>query len=114
MTTKLYVQLASDANPDYITNFRGLIEQLGKMTINPLYVPCECLEQASAICQHFIDINGLGGGNFTGGRVVDEQFNFVARISYNGCAWSTEQYIAGDQPISLNFQLFQSYQKQLL
>lgn len=43
------------------------------------------LEQASEACLAYIARNDLGGGNWTGGRVVDvESGDLVAAISYNG------------------------------
>lgn len=112
MNTQLMVQLASAPNPDYMYDAKGVIEQLLKTTPSPLYVPCECLEQASAICTAFIQINDLGAGNWTGGRVVNENFEYVALVSYNGRVWST---VAGNPcGYTLDIPLLQSYLNQLL
>jgi len=48
------------------------------------------LKDASKACLDFIDRNGLGGGNWTGGKVTDDKDNHVANISYNGRIWSLD------------------------
>lgn len=90
-------------------NIRGIVEQLLKSTDMPLYVPCDCLEHAIAIVRHFIEINYLGGGNFTGGRIVDTDFNFIAQVSYNGRVWATD-----NKEIPTDLSLFNKYYNQLL
>ena len=66
-------------------------EELEK-EIEPLYLRVSSLEQARDFCQRYIDKNNLGGSNWTGGRVIDENSEFVASISYNGRIWDSEEY----------------------
>jgi hypothetical protein len=81
--TKAFVLLASVGNPD-----KG-------QDPNAPYMFCEddcveeitTLEQASKLCADFIERNGLGCGNWAGGKVVDSVGNVIAHISYNGRAW---------------------------
>ena len=42
------------------------------------------IEQAQDLCRRYIDGNGLGGGNWTGGQIHDESGELVGRIAYNG------------------------------
>ena len=55
-----------------------------------VYYEVKNLNEASLICQKFISTFGLSSGNWTGGRVVNENGNFLARISYNGRIWDKE------------------------
>jgi hypothetical protein len=48
------------------------------------------LEEASQECREYIKVNDLGGGNWVGGQVFDEQGNQIAAISYNGRIWRTD------------------------
>ena len=48
------------------------------------------IPEASQVVRAYIDRNGLGSGNFTGGQVVHAiqgKHKPFARISYNGRAW---------------------------
>lgn len=47
------------------------------------------LTDASQQCRQYIDHNGLGGGNWTGGTIcIDGEP--VGRVSYNGRVWSLD------------------------
>lgn len=81
---KLTVTLSAAPNPDFSPN-----EHPGSVRIRPRKVKVGSLAEASAVCRQFIRDEELGGGNWTGGEVLDEAGNFVARISYNGRAWIT-------------------------
>lgn len=48
------------------------------------------LREASEVCQKYISYFNLGSGNWLGGQVIDDNNNFVARISYNGRVWDSE------------------------
>ena len=54
------------------------------------YVSVSSLKEARKECSQFIDYYNLGGGNWTGGIVVNENYEFVAYISYNGRVWDNE------------------------
>lgn len=47
----------------------------------------ESFQEASKVCSEFIDKNELGGGNWTGGNIYDENETLIARVSYNGRVW---------------------------
>jgi hypothetical protein len=56
------------------------------------FVPVESIKEASTVCQKFIEENELGGGNWSGGLVVDDNNTKIAQISYNGRAWQIGPY----------------------
>ena len=73
------VTLASCGNPDHFQNpYEPMwgCESDSKITVNSL-------EEASAKCRKFIDRNFLGGGNWAGGDVFENN-KIIARIAYNG------------------------------
>lgn len=86
-----YVNLSHAKNPD-ITN-GGYWEQ-PKDAGKSKSVKCATLQEAAQECRAYIERNGLGSGNWTGGAVFfgsnrgripgTEQ---VATISYNGRIW---------------------------
>ncbi len=50
------------------------------------------LQEASELCQRFIERHGLGGGNWSGGQVRDAiTGKMVALVSYNGRVWTPER-----------------------
>ena len=75
------VHLSSVGNPDF-----------GQDPARPLYgvqskvVKAVSIADASEKCRKFLDENGLGSGNWSGGQVYLEE-ECVAVISYNGRAW---------------------------
>ena len=80
---KYIVLLTTRGNPDFGQNPR-----------RPLYgvrdtrVEVDTLREASAKCRAWIAANSVGGGNWTGGEVIDAATDRqVAYISYNGRAW---------------------------
>jgi hypothetical protein len=77
------VRLAHGSNPDIAGGYWGNGPQ-GK---NPRLVPCRSLAHATKIARHYIDSNGLGGGNWTGGQVqqlIGMRWTHIGRIAYNG------------------------------
>lgn len=82
----LKVKLASVGNVDYEE-----IDYRGHLEIAPKWVPVETLWDASKTCREFIEKNSLGGGNWTGGLVINENKQPVGYISYNGRIWSPEE-----------------------
>ena len=48
----------------------------------------DSIAEASRVVRDYIERNQLGGGNWTGGEVVDASGATVARISFNGRAWA--------------------------
>jgi len=86
--TPAFVQLASVGNPDFRQDPNS-----------PLFgcdansrVPVKTLFEASEACGRFILGNDLGSGNWVGGEVTDAEGKVIAKISYNGRAWTPEPY----------------------
>ncbi len=81
----LTVTLSAAPNPDYPPN-----DERGSIRLRKRTVPVASLRDASKACRDFILTHNLGGGNWTGGEVRDASKAFVARISYNGRAWTKD------------------------
>ena len=83
MATSLKVVLSHAKNPDIDGGYWSQTTDSGRA------VKCSVLSltEASQVCRRYIDRNNLGGGNWTGGRVLDEHGAVVARVSYNGRVW---------------------------
>jgi len=47
------------------------------------------LREASELCRAYIEGEGLGGGNWTGGKVTNADGGFVAKVSFNGRLWDS-------------------------
>ena len=84
---KYKVMLSARVNPDF---GRGGINNYWNRNIKPRPCPAKSLRDASECCRLFIQMNELGGGNWTGGDVFDESGAKVAIISYNGRVWTPD------------------------
>lgn len=54
-------------------------------------VEIETFEDASVECISFIHHNQLGGGNWNGGDITDDNGKLIAYVSYNGRVWAVEE-----------------------
>lgn len=81
----LTVTLSHASNPDIDSN--GGYWQEANRSARRHVVPVQSIDAAAAMCRQYIDRNGLGGGNWTGGQVMRDLTEQVAYISYNGRAW---------------------------
>lgn len=90
---KMFVQLATafDAYRFNQLSINAQIQELLKPDGN-IFFEITSLNDASLLCRKFIDRFDLGSSNWVGGQVVDEQFNFIAKISYNGRIWDNEDW----------------------
>lgn len=79
------VTLSSGYNPDRKMDHAN---RSRKETI----VSVSDLKEAREKCVKYRDENMLGGGNWTGGKVTDDEGNFLAQISYNGRVWDREYW----------------------
>ena len=72
--------LSHRPNPDIENGYWDSPVQSG----TPQTLAVDSIEQATDLCRRYIDGNGLGGGNWTGGQIHDEAGELVGRIAYNG------------------------------
>jgi len=88
---KLFVSLHSEIDYgrfDQISTNAKIAEL--KNNRNQIYYEIYSLKEAIIVCRKYIKNFNLGSGSWDGGRVVDDNFNFVARISFNGRIWDSE------------------------
>lgn len=90
---KLFVSLGSEIDPHRFSQYSNnqKFEELHKPK-GLVYFEVNSLLEAKNLTQKFINEFDLGGSNWVGGRVIDEENNFVARISYNGRVWEGESH----------------------
>lgn len=91
--TKMFVQLA--CNYDF-ERFEQLSrsEQLSVLQ-NPkesIFVEVDSFKKATILCSQYICKFNLGSSLWTGGLIVDENYNFIASVSYNGRVWDNEDW----------------------
>ncbi len=73
------VKLSHARNPDVRGGYWSDPAESGKAR----FVEVDSWVRASAVCREYIERNGLGAGNWTGGKVFDGKA-VVAVVSYNG------------------------------
>lgn len=85
-----YVNLSHAKNPDICGGYHDSQQDAGKAKS----VKCKTLQEAAQKCRAYIERNGLGGGNWTGGAVFFGSdrgcvpgMEQVATVSYNGRIW---------------------------
>lgn len=95
---RLWVCLDSTENPyAYFQGSRNVkIEEKSKHK-ERVYFEVSSLKEASVVCRKYISHFNLGSGNFIGGRIIDDDCNFVARVSYNGRVWDSENWAAAKE-----------------
>lgn len=77
----LIVKLSSVPNSDFNQH----------SSLSPsIVVEVNTLEQASITCRQYISQYQLGGGNWDGGQVLENNVE-IAHISYNGRVWLNEE-----------------------
>lgn len=95
--TPYAVLLCSCGNPDY--------GQTQPQSIPEVAFVAD-FKEASSTCRDYIMSNDLGGGNWTGGIVANEDGEPVAYISYNGRVWSPGEYAESHgHPLELSSRL---------
>lgn len=90
---KLFVCLGSKIDSERFCQLstNAKIQELRKPNEN-IYFQITSLVEAIDLCKNFIRYYDLGNSNWTGGRIVDSNNNFVANISYNGRLWDNEDW----------------------
>lgn len=89
----LFVSLGSqiDINRFFQSSRNVQFEEINKPR-GFIYYQVQNLKEARKLCRDFIKYYDLGGSSWIGGRVIDNENNFIARISYNGRVWESEDY----------------------
>lgn len=82
----LTVELKHASNPD----IDGGYWQDGNPHAKRHVLPVQNIEAASVVCRQYIERNGLGGGNWTGGAVKRDGV-MIGKISYNGRFWPMDK-----------------------
>jgi len=81
-----FVKLASVGNPDFQQDpNQPLFEALPSKT-----ELITSFKDARAVCLNFIHNGNLGGGNWSGGQIYNENGKLIAYVSYNGRVWETD------------------------
>lgn len=65
------------------------------------YVHVQTFREASRVCTRYIERNGLGGGNWTGGQIYNDLDQQIAYVSYNGRVWEGTEYSPDNKEITL-------------
>lgn len=77
------VKLASVGNPDFRQDPNKPVYGCEPNKLQPV----SSFKQASKVCMKFIKDNELGGGNWSGGEIFDENNKLIGYVSYNGKVW---------------------------
>ncbi len=90
---KLYVGLGSTIHHGKWASFsrNEVLAEVAKPD-GLVYFEVTSLKDATVLTKKFIDEFNLSSSNWAGGIVCDENFNFVAHISYNGRVWDNEDW----------------------
>jgi hypothetical protein len=82
----VYIILSAAPNSDFsYSNGRK-----AQVSIAPVVVPVTTIAGARAAACQFRDSNFLGGGNWTGGQVYNDNDQMIGHVSYNGRYHSQE------------------------
>lgn len=86
---KIFVQLSSSIDEARFEEMsrNAKIEELLKPN-GTAFIEVNSIKQAVVLCSEFISRFNLGSSNWMGGLIVDDNFNFIARVSYNGKVWN--------------------------
>ena len=90
---QLFVSLGSEIDFERFFQY-SKNERLGELR-KPndfIYFEIDNIYKAKELCQIFIKTYNLGGSNWIGGKVIDSDNNFIAKISYNGRIWDSDNW----------------------
>ena len=90
---KMFVQLATSFDVGRFNQMskNAQFEELNKPDGN-IFFEINSIKEASELCSKFIDKYNLGSSNWAGGKIVNENFDFIATVSYNGRVWDNEDW----------------------
>ena len=81
------LMLSSTGNPDHLQNPN---EKLFGCEADHM-IAVHSFADASKKCRDFIQRNELGSGNWSGGKIFDNDGICIGKVSYNGRVWNSEQ-----------------------
>lgn len=79
-----FVKLSSERNYDYERR-RDIGYPAPRKTVK-----IKSFQEASQVCRDYIEERGMGGGNWSGGQILNEDKEQIAYVSYNGRVWDME------------------------
>lgn len=90
---KIFVMLASCSDEDRMWDIKSsqCFDELAKPN-GSCYFEVSSIKEAIALCESFIKQFNLGSSNWMGGRVVNNEMNFIAHVSYNSRVWDNENW----------------------
>ena len=77
------LKLAHRRNPDIAGGYWQRPKESGKAK----FVDVKTFAEASQVCLRYIQTNELGGGNWSGGDILNDNSEQIAYVSYNGRVW---------------------------
>jgi hypothetical protein len=96
-STEFYVILDNRGNPDFGQDPTQRLPGTKRR-----FCPVNSLKEASEMCSSYIEDNNLGGGNWTGGRIMalsGASGVDVGRVSYNGKVWPPGNWTPDSVPL---------------
>ena len=89
----MFVQLATNFDASRFNDL-SKNEQLAELTKpnGNVFFEVKTIREASELCREFINKFNLGSSNWAGGKIVNENFDFIAIVSYNGRVWDNENW----------------------
>ena len=89
----LFVQLASEFDSTRLESFsKSELFRENNRPYGSCYFEVKDINTARELCLKFIQYFDLSSSNWSGGRVVDKNNNFIIQISYNGSMWDNENW----------------------
>ncbi len=91
--SKLFVQLSSVIDKFRLNQKSKNAQRLEMHKPDgSVFYEVSSIKEASLLCRKFINVFNLGSSNWRGGSIVDENYNFIAMVSYNGSVWDNENW----------------------
>lgn len=90
---RLFIQLATSFD-EIRFNQMSKSEQMEELNKpeGSLFYEIKTIKEASELCSVFINKFNLGSSNWAGGKIVNQNFDFIATVSYNGRVWYNEDW----------------------
>ena len=88
---KMFIQLSSCFDDTNICAFTAsqYLEAIERPYGN-CYYEVSSIKEAIILCEEFRKYFNLDGSNWSGGRIVDNEMKFIAKVSYNGTVCKSE------------------------